>query len=206
VESHKVILQFWEQKTINQTETYVENDNEEKTEEGEDMGLSPTEDEWTQILEGTRSIQYLKDDYVITQGNEQPQRLFQIASGSCRIEKTTDDGQTVVFGVITTDSIFGEISFLEGPGARATASVVANEDTLVNVIEGYYLNILFQYNSGLSGRFYHFLGSVIVKRLKVREAALLKREEDESELDAEEDKSELSENKKDELTAESKKI
>jgi len=168
------------------------------------MGLSPTETEWSQILEGTRSIQYSKDDYVITQGNEQPQRLYQIASGSCRIEKTMEDGQTAVFGVVTTESIFGEISFLEGPGARATASVVANEDTVVNVIEGYYLNILFEYNSGLSGRFYHFLGSVIVKRLKMREAAL-KREEDESELDAEEDKSELSESKNELLTVESKK-
>jgi len=207
VDAHNVILQFWEQKSVNQSETYIENSNEEKTEEGEDMGLSPTEDEWTKILEGTRSIQFSKDDYVITQEHEQPQRLYQIACGSCRIEKTTEDGQTVVIGVIATDSIFGEIAFLVGPGGRATASVVANEDTVVNVIEGYYLNILFEYYSGLSGRFYHFLGSAIAKRIKMREAALLKREEDESEMDtAEEDKSELSETKKDELTSESKKI
>jgi len=199
MDAHKVIFQFWEQRGVTQTETFVENENEEKTEEGEDMGLSPADNEWDKILEGKRAIHFSKEDHVVTQGNEQPQRLYQIDRGSCRIEKTMEDGQTVVFEVITTGAIFGEISFLGSSGGRATASVVANEpDTVVNVIEGFYLNILFEYFSGLSGKFYHNLGTVIAKRLKMREAALLKRDEDESELDAEEDKSEISETKKEE--------
>jgi len=166
------------------TEDYVE---EEKTEEGEDSNLAPSNSEWDQILEGTRSMHFQKNEYVILQSNPQPQRLYQIAKGSCRIEMVLD-GQTIVFGVITTqDSMFGEISFLEGVGGKATASVVANEpETVVRVIEGYYLNILFEYNPGLAGRFYHYLGQVLSKRLKIREAtAQNKKEEDESEVDDE---------------------
>jgi len=51
------------------TETFSIENKEEKTEEGEDMGLSPTDDKWAKIMEGTRTIHYNKDDSVISQGN-----------------------------------------------------------------------------------------------------------------------------------------
>jgi len=94
--------------------------------------------------------------------------------------------KTLVFGVITVnDSIFGEISFLEG--TAATASVVANEpDTVVRVLESYYLDVLFDYYPGLSGRFYHYLATVLATRLKLRESAAQggkTKDEEESELE-----------------------
>jgi len=166
---------------------------DEEVDTAEDNGLAPDEEDWTRILEGTRSIHYQRDKEVIVQGQAHKQRLYQIAKGSCRIEKQTDDGKTLVFGIISSknDSIFGEISFLEGTGA--TASVVANEsDTVIHVIEGYYLDILFDYFPGLSGRFYHYLATVLSTRLKQREAAGQGKGKDDEE--SEEDDKSLSKN------------
>jgi len=105
-------------------------------------------------------------------------RLFQISTGSCRIEKSIDEDVTHI-ATISDGEIFGEIAFLEGSGA--TASVVADEDnTVIHVIEGYYLDILFDYFPHLSGRFYHYLATVLSTRLKSREAAESKRKRDEA--------------------------
>jgi len=166
---------------------------DEETEPAEENWLAPNDDDWTNILEGTRSIHLQKEEKIILQSQAHKQRLYQIAKGSCRIEKQTDDGKTHVIGIINAntdsisknDTIFGEISFLEG--TDASASVVADEnDTVVHVIEGYYLDVLFEYYPGLSGRFYHFLATVLSTRLKQREAAALKGKDVDEESEIEE--------------------
>lgn len=198
VEAFPILNKFWESKKQNQQETFDQTEEGEQTEE-EELKFLPSNEEWKKITEGTRSITYDIDAYVITQGTEQPHRLYQISQGRCRIEKTDSEGQTLVVGYIGRSDLFGELSFLEGHGGRASASVVANEKgTVIEVIEGYYLDVLFEYYPGLSGRFYHQLGSVIANRLRDRQLGSLKKDESESELDADEDKSELSE-KRDEF-------
>lgn len=49
---------------------------------------------------------------------------------------------------------FGEISFLQGKGA--TASVVADSETGVDltIIEGYFINALFNIHADFAGRFF----------------------------------------------------
>jgi CRP-like cAMP-binding protein len=133
------------------------------------LSLAPTDDDWNLILEGTKSLKYSKETYVIRQGQLRQQQILQIAKGSCRIEKELESGETIVLGTMTTaDPIFGELSFLDGPGGRATASVVAVEDTTVHVIEGYFLDLLFRYHDGMSARFYNYLAQVLVTRLRLR--------------------------------------
>jgi CRP-like cAMP-binding protein len=115
-------------------------------------------------------VTYQKDDAVINQG-DQFQRIFQLSRGSCRIEKMDDSGQRMVLGRMVPDdgAVFGEISFLEG--GAASASVIADEnDTQVFVIEGYFLNVLFEKYPSMGGRFYHFLAQMLSKRLKQRES------------------------------------
>jgi len=195
-EAFAIVVKFWDIKKQNQIET-IETD-DDQTEE-EELTFFPSDEEWNKITEGTRSITYNIDSYVITQGVEQPHRLYQVAQGKCRIEKTDNEGQTIVVGHIGRADLFGELSFLEGHGGRATASVVAHENgTVIEVIEGYYLDVLFEYYPGLSGRFYHQLGSVIANRLKERQLGIVKKEESESEIELSEDKSEISEKKDDE--------
>eukprot|EP01123_Difflugia_compressa_P012964 TRINITY_DN5775_c0_g1_i2.p1 TRINITY_DN5775_c0_g1~~TRINITY_DN5775_c0_g1_i2.p1 ORF type:complete len:404 (-),score=114.06 TRINITY_DN5775_c0_g1_i2:66-1145(-) len=145
----------------------------EEEQEKDDEGLAPSDEDWNKILEGTRSIHLLKDEYVIREGESHKQRLYQIAKGQCRIEKTVENGKTLEFGTITVNDVFGEISFLEGTGA--TASVISNiPDTVVHIIDGYYLDVLFDYYPGLSGRFYHYLATVLSARLKTREETQIK--------------------------------
>jgi len=97
--------------------------------------------------------------------------IFQVSKGSCRIEKK-EASKLQILGKIER-SIFGEISFLEG--GVASASVIADVDnTTVHIIEGYFLNILFQYHSELAGRFFNYICNVLSKRLSERESALQK--------------------------------
>jgi len=142
----------------------------------QDETMDLSEEDWTLIIEGTRSIHYKKDVHVIMQGQSEIYRLFQISKGACRIEKTNVD-EVIVLAKAQSGEIFGEIAFLEG--SSATASVVADEeDTVIHVIEGFYLDILFDYYPGMSGRFYHFLATVLSGRLKMRENAESKRKKE----------------------------
>jgi CRP-like cAMP-binding protein len=132
-----------------------------------------TEEDWENILKGASVTTYSKDQPVITEGDKM-QRIYQVGRGSCRIEKAllSDDKQKLVLGkFVKDDGVFGEISFLEG--GAATASVVADEEeTAVHIIEGYFLDVLFQRTPGLSGRFYHYLASLLAKRVAQREGSV----------------------------------
>lgn len=54
------------------------------------------------------------------------------------------------------------------------------DDTNIHVIEGYFLDILFDYYPPLSGRFYHYLATVLSTRLKLRESSQAKKLKDET--------------------------
>jgi CRP-like cAMP-binding protein len=63
---------------------------------------------------------------------------------------------------------FGEISFLIG-GNGASAFVVAEEEVELTVIEGYYINALFNVNPQFAGRFYKYLAFLLAHRIKQRQ-------------------------------------
>lgn len=132
-----------------------------------------TEEDWENILKGASVTTFNKDQPVITEGDKM-QRIYQVGRGTCRIEKAllSDEKQKLVLGrFVKDDGVFGEISFLEG--GAASASVVADEpETAIHIIEGYFLDVLFQRTPGLSGRFYHYLASLLAKRVALREGAI----------------------------------
>lgn len=145
--------------------------NKEDTKDTPKSSWLPSPEDWEILLKGARSVTYQKDDVIIKEG-EQFRRIFQLIKGEVRFEKVID-GQNKVLGRMNMDGdgIFGEISFLEG--GKASASVVADQfDTQTAIIEGYYLEIVFQYHPELSGRFYHYLANVLSKRLKQRETSM----------------------------------
>jgi len=168
------------QSLINSKENGTESmESDDKSEpEFQDDGLGNAEEDWELILNnGTFTAKYSKDEYVIKEGRL-TKRIYQIVKGSCRIEKRRDDDTTTQLAKIqptgeTVDSIFGEISFLGGGDKAASASVIADEDTTIYIIEPYFLNILFQYNPSLSGRFFYFLSKVLSKRLMKRQSVEL---------------------------------
>jgi len=66
------------------------------------------------------------------------------------------------------EGIFGEISFLEN--SEATASVIANQDnTIVHIIEGYFLNVFFQIYPKFVPIFFRQLTIVLANRISSRE-------------------------------------
>jgi len=131
---------------------------------GKYLDLLPSKDDWSLILKGSRIIEYKKGDYVIEEGTHICQ-LFQIVKGSCSIVKK---GIPRLLGKIShDDGIFGEISFIEG--GEASASVIALEDTSIQTIEAYFLCVLFSHYP-IAGRFYHYLASVLSKRVIERES------------------------------------
>jgi len=131
--------------------------------------LLPDNEDWEHILSGTRSQTFKRGQTVIREEQSCHQRIFQVAQGGCQVEKLTPEGVTVVLARLSPGSIFGEISFLEGMGAKATATVTATKnDTVIQIIEGYFLETLFEYYPGLSGRFYHYLANILLERLRQR--------------------------------------
>jgi len=116
-------------------------------------------EDWDFLLKGSKAVKYAKDEIIIAEG-AQYQRLYQLSKGVCRVEK----GQKKL-GMMSTGEMFGEISFLEGSGAAVT---VRSEDDGVElqIIEGYYINILFDMKPGFAGRFYHHLCTVLAARLR----------------------------------------
>jgi CRP-like cAMP-binding protein len=74
----------------------------------------------------------------------------------------------IVLGRMSESETFGEISFLFGGPASAT--IIADDNVELYIIEGSFVNILFVKYPSLGGRFYHYLASVLAHRLKKQEA------------------------------------
>eukprot|EP01097_Dermamoeba_algensis_P009489 TRINITY_DN667_c0_g1_i4.p1 TRINITY_DN667_c0_g1~~TRINITY_DN667_c0_g1_i4.p1 ORF type:complete len:916 (-),score=254.98 TRINITY_DN667_c0_g1_i4:345-3092(-) len=118
-----------------------------------------TKEDLELLLKGAKLVSYPKEAIVVQEG-QLYQRLFQINKGTCRITKM---GKPL--GYMSSGEMFGEISFLEGSGAAV--SVISDEEEVsLSIIEGYYINILFEMKPGFAGRFYHHLCTLLAGRLK----------------------------------------
>ncbi|KAL6078425.1 Serine/threonine-protein kinase 4 [Balamuthia mandrillaris] len=155
-----------------------------------------TKEDWDLLLGGFMGVRletYHKDQVIMKEGHSY-QRIFQIARGTCRIERQKTQQQpeesekkkkkdnsnngkeskVALLGKMRAGEMFGEISFLEQ--GTASASVIADENPVqLYVIEGYFLHVLFTRKPALAGRFYHHLASEMALRLTKREHRLYKR-------------------------------
>jgi CRP-like cAMP-binding protein len=123
-----------------------------------------TQSNWDLLLQGAKIQKYKKENAIIREG-ENFQRIYQMISGQCRIEKGNK-----CLGVMYAGQMFGEISFLVSGGA--TASVIADSDEVeIYVLEGYYINILFAMRPELAGKFYKHLASCLQRTIRSREEA-----------------------------------
>ena len=117
-------------------------------------------------MQGSKILTFHKNDVIVAEGSHF-QRIWQIDSGTCRIEKNTSPKP---LGKMEAEETFGEISFLLSGGA--SASVIADSDVVTcHVIEGYFINILFHMKPMLAGRFYKYLAKTIQRTFRKRENA-----------------------------------
>jgi len=133
--------------------------------------LAMTPEDWKLIIGGAKRLVCKKGTTIIAEGNEF-QRIFQIVRGKCRTEAImeVENGlrKTQSLGSITPNQIFGEVSFVQRKGA--TATVIADSDEVeMFVIEGYFFKRLLQIRPELSGRFLHYICSVLQRRINVHD-------------------------------------
>ena len=132
--------------------------------------LGMTSEDWKLILGGAKKLISRKDMVIVAAGSEF-QRIFQVVRGTCRTESETEvDGKIVktVLSHITPHQIFGEVSFVQRKGA--TATVIADSDEVeMCVIEGYFFKRLLQMRPELSGRFLHYICSVLQRRINLND-------------------------------------
>eukprot|EP01103_Thecamoeba_quadrilineata_P010526 TRINITY_DN229_c0_g1_i1.p1 TRINITY_DN229_c0_g1~~TRINITY_DN229_c0_g1_i1.p1 ORF type:complete len:795 (+),score=201.82 TRINITY_DN229_c0_g1_i1:271-2385(+) len=143
------------------------------TEVDQSLSDALTADDWKLILDKSKQYVFKKNQIVIREGDSSPQNLYQLAHGRCRVEQQRpEDDSVAILGVLQSGETFGEISFLQD--SQITASVVADEDGVeVYVIEGDYLNDIFNEHPGIPGRFYKYLATLIANRLHHREIDIL---------------------------------
>jgi hypothetical protein len=141
-----------------------------------------THRDWKIILQGTTRRTYQRGDVIIRQATEQNQ-IYQLLFGTCHIERkvilnqeikiaTPRQGKeiTLNLGTIGPPQTTGEVSLLIG--TKASASVIADSNEVeVLILERNFINIMFVRYPDMAGRFYHYLASVLARRLNFHEAA-----------------------------------
>ena len=96
--------------------------------------------------------------------------LMIVRSGTVRVERSTR-GRALVLSQLGAGEVLGEIGFVED--RPASASVVAEEACVVDVIEGDALQSLIAAEPGFAARFYHSLAIALARRTRSADLARL---------------------------------
>lgn len=120
-----------------------------------------TSDDLRLIAEKARRETYASGRIILAEGSE-PRGIFVLRAGRVRIEKRVT--APIVITTLEAGEIFGEMSFLDGQ--RASASVIAIEDSLVDVMEKSDVYSLLASVPGFSSRFYQSLAVMLSERLR----------------------------------------
>jgi len=103
-----------------------------------------------------------KKGAVILEPGKLSSTIFQLISGSCRVEITTNNGERVVVGTIKSGEIFGELSFLLG--TVTSAYVVANSKVSVVQCSWDNLATIISRKPSAAVAFYRNIALVLCKR------------------------------------------
>uniref|UniRef100_A0A6B2L0J8 Cyclic nucleotide-binding domain-containing protein n=1 Tax=Arcella intermedia TaxID=1963864 RepID=A0A6B2L0J8_9EUKA len=156
-----------------------------------------TNRDWKAILQGTARKSFSRGEVIISEGENQS-NIYHITFGTCKVRKqiTTsqpslkpkkdwmprrlnsgqvktesreNSTQFKILGTIGAPQTLGEISLLLN--TKATASVIADSDQVeVLVLEKNFMNIMFVRYPDMAGRFYHYLASILARRLGFHES------------------------------------
>jgi CRP-like cAMP-binding protein len=124
------------------------------------MALQPQD--WAALTQGAKRVVVKAGEAVMKEG-ESYQRMYQIVRGVIRVEKKIGE-EVKLLGTLRASETFGELSFLAGSAATATCRA-DSEEVELTIMEGYYLNMLFQIRPEIAGRFYKFLSMLITARI-----------------------------------------
>src|SRR5215470_14894434 len=118
--------------------------------------------DWSLLDQHSKSASYRRGDVILAEGASR-RALHMVYSGTVRVEQA-QNGRGIALALLGPGEIFGEMGFVEnGP---ATASVVADDDVTVDVIDGDALQSVMASEPGFAVRFYHSLALALIRRLR----------------------------------------
>jgi CRP-like cAMP-binding protein len=121
------------------------------------------ERQWKLILTNAKVVTCPKD-YVVFQEGSENEYLFRVKNGHFRVERRRED-KRVLLATLGSNSVFGEMSFLDGN--RTSASVISDEEgSQLWKLEIAFVKRLFSSDSDLFRVFYQYLATILAKRLK----------------------------------------
>ena len=127
-----------------------------------------TGDDWRLLLERARSARFGRGDVVLVEGSFGA-GICLIRAGFVRVERV-HLGHGVAIARRGPGELIGEMSFLQHTGA--TASVIAEDDVEVSILDGDEVNAVLATVPGLETRFYQSLSLMLSERLSELTAAL----------------------------------
>ncbi len=122
--------------------------------------LSPHD--WEIWREQSVSSVYRRGDTLLEEGSRR-RAIFVVRKGAVQVEHV-HLGQRIALAQLGPGEVFGEMGFVEN--APASASVVALDDVVVEVIEEAALQSLMVSSPGFAVRFYHSLAFALARRLR----------------------------------------
>lgn len=123
-----------------------------------------TLDDLRLLREKARRVIFEPDEVILAEGSRR-QALFVIQAGRARVE-ILYRGASVPIAEVEAGEMVGEMSFVENEGA--SASVVADDRSEVDVIESADVHSLLESVPGFSTRFYRSLAVMLSSRLRAR--------------------------------------
>ena len=123
--------------------------------------LSPQD--WALLEEHVRPFTYRRGEVILAEGGHR-RALHIVSSGTVRVEQA-QNGRGIALALLGAGEIFGEMGFVEN--APASASVIAQDDAVIEVIEGDALQSVMASEPGFAVRFYHSIAIALIRRLRV---------------------------------------
>lgn len=149
--------------------------------EGDQVNLMMNADDWALLLDkksrGFEIVTFKKNEYIVREGQKH-HRIYQLFSGSCRVEKLLENHETKLLTTLYPKpapdaEVFGELTFIDSKNQRATASVVADSDeTVITILEGWFINALMVDYPLLGGKIYRYFCNILITRIAEREEAM----------------------------------
>jgi len=125
------------------------------------------------LLAKAKRIGRRRGEVLLKEGSQE-HNLYLVQKGYVRVERTDHD-HGVALARLGPGQVFGEMSFLEETGA--SASVLAEEDVEIDVVEHAYIQSVLTSDPGFSARFFQSLAVCMAHRLRettrARSAGLL---------------------------------
>jgi CRP-like cAMP-binding protein len=117
--------------------------------------------DWDLLSEHLRATSFQKGATLISEG-QRSRALYFLRKGVVRVEQS-QNGRGIALALIGPGEMFGEMGFIEG--TPASASIIAEDETEVDMVNEEALQSLMAAEPGFAVRFYQSIASAIAARL-----------------------------------------